>query len=130
MPREPSPRRQLGDQGESIAASYLKERGYQLLESNYRCPWGEVDLILREGECLVFVEVRTRRGESFGLPVESVTYAKRQRLVATAETYLQALPETPKEWRIDLVSIVFQREPARPCIEHIKNIVDLSGPGS
>ena len=116
----------MGGRGETIAANYLKERGYELVEANYRCPWGEVDLIMNEGECLVFVEVRARTGEAFGTPAESVTYVKCERLIATAETYLQGLEVMPKEWRIDLVSIVFGGRGGRPRIEHIENIVDVS----
>jgi len=130
MSGKASRRRELGDRGETIAANYLKQRGYELLETNYRCPWGEVDLILREGDCLVFVEVRARTGDAFGTPAESVTYVKRERLVATAETYLQALEVMPKEWRIDLVSIVFAGAGGRPRVEHVKNIVDVSGRSS
>jgi len=126
MHERPSRRKALGDWGESTAARYLEARGYRILDANYRCPWGEVDLIAQEGDCLVFVEVRTRKGEAFGTPAESVTPLKQERLVATAETYLQALETPPKEWRIDLITITLQEKGGQPELQHLRNAVETS----
>ena len=79
----------LGQAGEDIARRHLEERGYALREANYRCRWGEVDLVMEHEGAVVFVEVRTKRSTAFGTPEESVTAAKRKRLTATAYTYLQ-----------------------------------------
>ncbi len=77
-----------GDWGESAVAAYLRENGYQIVASNYRCRFGEIDLIARGGGVLCFVEVKTRSRSDFGLPRESVTAAKQKRLRTTALYYL------------------------------------------
>lgn len=77
-----------GAQAEQRAADYLQARGLRLLARNWRCRFGEIDLILMEGGTLVFVEVRARRGAGFGGALESITAAKRVRLARTAEAYL------------------------------------------
>ncbi len=95
----------LGAAGERAARGYLEARGYAILDTNFRCPYGEVDIVALDGECLVFLEVRTRRGRSFGSPEESITPKKEQRLIATAETYTQSRAGLPEQWRIDLVAV-------------------------
>ena len=67
-----------------MAGRFLQEKAYRLLDANYRCRWGEVDIVAQEGDELVSVEVRTRRGAEYGTPEESVTAAKARRLIATA----------------------------------------------
>lgn len=79
-----TPRGRLGKWGESHARRYLEAKGYTVSATNYRCRWGEVDIGAYHSEDIVFIEVRTRRGVAFGVPEESVTAAKSQRLVATA----------------------------------------------
>lgn len=100
-------RRGLGDAGERIALRYLIERGYTLIEANWRCSLGELDLVMSEGSVLVFVEVRTRRGDALGTPEESVTAAKRNRLAALATQWLdEHLPDPePPDWRVDVVGV-------------------------
>ena len=122
----------LGRQGESLARQYLLQAGYRILAANYRCPWGEVDLVAQEGEELVFVEVRTRRSSAYGSPQESITPEKIERLQATAQDYLQNhTPEPGRselQWRIDLVSIRFDAAGAgasAPTIEHLKHAVQF-----
>ncbi len=99
------PRRRLGRSGEEVAARYLERRGYTIIARNHRCPEGEIDLVAREGDCLVFVEVRTRRGRGFGTPEESVTPAKRERLGRLADAYVQALATPPADYRVDFVAV-------------------------
>lgn len=77
-----------GAEAERRAAAYLQARGLKLLACNWRCRFGEIDLILLEGDTLVFVEVRARRGPGFGGAGESITAAKRRRLTRSAEVYL------------------------------------------
>ena len=116
----PHSRSLLGQAGEAIARGYLEERGYTFRAANYRCPWGEVDLIMeREGE-VVFVEVRAKRSRAFGSPEESVTAAKRQRLVTTAYHYLQD-HDLNVQWRIDLVAITVN---ARGTVERVNHVVN------
>jgi len=98
-------RSELGRLGERLAADYLRRHGYSIRETNYRCPVGEMDIVATEGECLVFVEVRTRRGRGLGLPEESITPAKQAKLVEVAQTYLQERGEAAADWRIDVVAV-------------------------
>ncbi len=95
----------LGRRGEALAAERLSALGYAIVQRNYRCPEGEIDLVTRCGETWVFVEVRTRRGRRFGTPEESITLRKRAHLIAAAQHYLQdhALEGVP--WRIDAVAV-------------------------
>ncbi len=117
----------LGKRGEELASGFLRDAGCGILDSNYRCPWGEIDLVARDGEELAFVEVRTRRTGSFGTPQESITRRKADHLVAAAQHYLQDnVPENDSEdipWRIDLVCISLTDGEATPQIDHIKYAV-------
>ena len=80
---------QQGEAAEKIAATFLQQQGLTLLEKNFRCKYGEIDLIMREGKTLVFVEVRLRSNNNFGGAAMSITPAKQQKLSRTAELYLQ-----------------------------------------
>lgn len=77
-----------GDWGEAQVANYLRERGWNIVASKYRCRFGEIDLIARDGEVLCFIEVKLRNGVGFGLPREFVTASKQKKLRTTAEYYL------------------------------------------
>jgi putative endonuclease len=98
-------RQRLGRLGESLAAERLVSLGYAIIERNYRCPYGEIDLVTRQADCWVFVEVRTRNGERFGTPEQSITPRKRAHLIAAAQHYLQAHAPTDVPWRIDVVAV-------------------------
>lgn len=115
----------IGDIGERLARSHLESKDYRILTSNYRCRWGEIDLIARHGSTLVFVEVRTRRSNAYGAPEESVTRAKAQRLVLTAQRYLDQTTDRPAEidWRIDLVAIRLGAGHRVLSIRHLENVV-------
>ena len=84
-----------GTQAEQLAARFLQQRGLSLLQQNYRCRYGEIDLILQDGATLVFVEVRLRSRSDFGGAAASIDHAKQQRLIRTAQHYLATLPDTP-----------------------------------
>ena len=100
-------RQALGKWGEMQAASYLISQGLEILERNYRCEYGEIDLIAKEGETIVFVEVKTRSSSTYGLPEEAVDALKQEHIVASAENYL--IENSFKEnWRVDVVSIIGQ----------------------
>jgi len=92
-----------GDLAEALAATFLQRRGLKILSRNYRCRFREIDLVAESGATLVFVEVRARRSEDFGGPGESITRAKRRRLVAAARHYLAAAGE--RAARFDVVLI-------------------------
>ena len=122
----PTQRRRLGDWGEKLARRHLEARGYRIVATNFRCQWGEIDIVAQEGPCLVFVEVRARRSpEHFGAPEETLSRQKRDRLVATAETYIQSTSPPPESWRIDLIAIHVESVGGNPRIEHIEYAVQL-----
>ncbi len=98
-------RQATGRRGEALAAEHLRGLGYEILRTNVRTRYGELDIIAREGDALVFVEVRTRHGGALGSPEESVDLRKRRRLAELAEAYLQTLPEPPPTCRIDVVVV-------------------------
>jgi putative endonuclease len=114
-------RRQTGQQGETLAALYLTGQGYNIVQRNWRCPLGELDIVAEAGKTLIFVEVRTRRSHRFGLAEESLTPAKQSRLVELAQTYLQETAVPDCSWRIDVVTI--QWEAGRPKINHVENAI-------
>ena len=90
--------KQTGDSAERIAETFLKSHGLTLVARNYRCRFGEIDLIMRQRDTLVFVEVRLRRirkGNDFGGPAASITVAKQARIVAAAHHYLAGLKQLP-----------------------------------
>jgi putative endonuclease len=99
------PRRQLGDHGEDLAAAALKRQGYKILERNYVTPLGEIDLVARQGQTLVVVEVKTRRGSRFGAPQEAVHPGKQVRLRRLADYYLKAKRLTGATVRFDVVAV-------------------------
>ncbi len=118
------PRRSLGRAGEDLAVRTLTERGYTIVARNWRCPVGELDVIARDGECLVFVEVRTRRGGWRGAAADSVGPRKRARLAALADAYLQAgaYPQTTN-WRIDIVAVEMDGGGALRSVEVFQDAV-------
>lgn len=95
---------QSGMEGEDAALAYLRAQGLLLVERNFRARTGEIDLVMTDGDTLVFVEVRKRSGKGFGGAAASVTPAKRQRLVKTAQCYLQKCHDQPA-CRFDVVAI-------------------------
>ncbi len=99
----PTPRR--GTLGEDLAAAHLKRAGYAIIERNYRCSAGEMDIIAREGDDLVFVEVKTRRSRAFGEPEESVGPEKQRRLTRISLHYLNWKGLVNENCRFDVVSV-------------------------
>ena len=112
-------RRQLGDQGEDLAAAALKQQGYKILERNYVTPLGEIDLIAKQGKTVVVVEVKTRRGSSFGAPQEAVNSGKQNRLRRLADYYLKAKRLTGSPVRFDVVAVTMTENV--PQVEIIQN---------
>ena len=118
------PRLLLGNWGERVARNFLAGKGYRVLETGFRCAWGEVDIVANDGDELVFVEVRTRRGDAFGTPQESVTRAKARRLTSTAQTYIEERGIDGVDWRIDLISIVLDSGGRVLEISHLTHAVE------
>ncbi|HJX39726.1 MAG TPA: ribonuclease HII [Anaerolineae bacterium] len=100
----------VGRRGEQMAARYLEEEGQVICQTNYRCTAGEMDIVALDDDCLVFVEVRTRRSDKFGTPAESITAAKKRKLIEVAQTYLQENESLEVAWRIDVASIQMSRK--------------------
>ena len=115
--------RETGRLGERLAADYLSRNGYHILKTNYHCRGGEIDIIASKEGCLVFFEVKARRNTSFGAPEESVTAAKKKRLIETALNYRQENEDLPSSWRIDFVAVTFGKRGEKPYIELIENAV-------
>ncbi len=114
----------LGKEGERIAERYLKKKGYRLVERNYRCPVGELDLIALDRRVIVFVEVKTRTDDRFGGPLESVHWRKQQKMIKAAQFFLSQQRLHQREARFDVIGISFvDRE---PVVEHIQNAFDFS----
>lgn len=102
----------LGSQGEDIAAKYLQERGYKILQRNFRSRYGEIDIICIREQTVVFVEVKTRTNTSFGSPEESITKTKQQHIHTVALNFLTTYPYPFKEIRFDVIGILMDgREP-------------------
>ena len=118
-------RRSLGRRGEELAAGYLEKKGYRILQRNYRSGAGEMDIVAQDGDCLVFVEVRTRSTKEYGTPEESITPSKAQRLIEVAQGYLQEQGDSAREWRIDLVAIDWSGDSYR--LQHMANAVTADG---
>lgn len=116
-------RRKLGSDGENYAAQFLRRKGYAIVQRNFRCHAGEIDIIARHKDCLVFIEVRTRKSPSFGTPEESITPVKKQRLIALAEAYVQGCEAPPEFWRIDVVAIEISTDNRVLRLNHIENAV-------
>ena len=98
-------RQSLGKRGEAYAADYLTAHGSAILDRNWHCPLGELDLVTERDGQLIFVEVRTRQTDRLGTPEESITPAKRAKLIAAAQTYLDEHDQADRDWRIDVVAI-------------------------
>jgi putative endonuclease len=116
--------RQTGALGEKIAVKYLAGKGYRVLHTNYRNSIGEIDIIAMDGSTLVFVEVRSKTGTGFGLPLESITRTKSSKLIRVAEGYLIEHPDAPEDWRIDAIGILFGSEFSNPVITHIPYAIE------
>lgn len=114
-------RRKVGREAEQAAAEFLERLGYRLLERNWRCPEGEIDIVAMDGDILVFVEVRSRASDRFGTPAESVDERKRRRVRAAARRYLYAGRRSgANRIRFDVVAVGSGLDgPLR--IEHIVN---------
>ena len=114
----------VGKIGEEIARDYLQKKGYKILEQNYRTKFGEIDLVAKDGKELVFVEVRTKTGEDFGTPEESLNYRKLQKIWLNARAYA-AIHKWQGPCRIDAVCIVLRQAehkvPER--VDHYQGII-------
>jgi putative endonuclease len=117
-------RQEVGKLGEKAARKFLKKRGYRIRETGFRCPRGEIDIIAQKKDYLVFVEVRTKISLDFGTPEESITQAKKERLIASALTYTNTHQNLPTLWRIDVIAIELDDKGKTKRIEHIESAIE------
>ena len=118
-------RRELGRRGEAVAEAFLRSRRYTIVARNYRCRLGEIDLVALDGTTLVFVEVRSRRGDVAGTPFESVDARKQARVARVAQHFLAARGWIERDARFDVIGVRFDADP--PAVEHARAAFDLHG---
>ena len=121
MADKADPRRALGEYGERLAERYLTDHGMAVVDRNWRCARGELDLVLRDGDWLVFCEVKTRRTARFGSPVEAVHPRKAARLRRLASAWLQEHQERPARIRIDVIGILRPAE-GKAVLRHVQGV--------
>jgi putative endonuclease len=115
-------RRRLGQWGENVASLHLEEKGYRIIAKNWRCQFGEIDLIAQDGDEVAFIEVKTRQGRAMGLPEEGLTEKKSQKLIELAQIYI-AENDIDPDWRIDLVAVELDDQGTMIRCEHIVSAV-------
>ncbi len=126
MSRPPGERREAGHDAEEAVCSFLRDRGIRVVARNVRSRDGEIDIVAREGEAILFVEVRSRERGGFALPEETVTPAKRRRIAAAARAYLRGIP--PGSWRearFDVAAV--EGEGERRTIRYLPGAFDGRG---
>lgn len=120
--RKKTKRIELGKWGEGIALDYLLEKGFRLLSKNYRTPDGEIDLVMKNDDELVFIEVKTRKNTEFSLPEESISEEKLDHLEASAGWFLEEYPEYEKNWRLDVVTVIGMPHGKNPQVDWFENV--------
>lgn len=115
-------RQAVGQHGEDLACQLLAGQGYEIIARNWRCPRGEIDIVARERDCWVFVEVKTRRGHRVVSPEDALTSGKLARLVELGGWYLGEIGQSDVDWRIDLVAIELSDGSAPLRTHHIRGV--------
>lgn len=113
--------RKKGNQYEQIAGEYLKLQGYEILEYNFQCRFGEIDIVAKDGDYLIFCEVKYRRNNAKGSPLEAVTFAKQKRISKVAFYYITTKKKEDMPCRFDVIGILGNK------IQHIKNAFEYIG---
>lgn len=117
-------RQGLGTAGEALARRHLERQGYAFIAANWRDPHGELDLIMRDGDVVVFVEVKTRRGDRLGAAEEAVSPPQAARLLRAAQRYLAEMPDLADLfWRVDLVAVNLAPSGAVARLSHIVDAI-------
>ena len=123
-PQHPSSQ-SSGERGESLALHHLRGKGYAIIETNYRKRYGEIDIIARDRDTLVFIEVKYRRHGGFGTGLEAVDGRKQQRLCRVAAEYLQSHHQGECNARFDVIAVSPKPDGSGAMIEHIENAFDF-----
>ena len=113
---------ETGKRGEEIVKEYLEKKGYKIIEQNYRTKYAEIDLVVKQKNKLVLVEVRTKIGEDFGAPEETINWKKKRKLRGNALAYARAA-KWPGQLRVDAVCIVLKRDHSVERLSHYENII-------
>ena len=119
----------LGNRGERAAAGYLKRQGFKILHRQYAGPLGEIDIVARDGRTIVFVEVKTRKSDAAGHPVEAVTFPKRKKLTQLALSFLKRYNLLEHPARFDVVAVLWPDDNRKPTITHYRNAFEPNGFG-
>ncbi len=114
-------KQKIGKRGENYAVSLIKRKGYKIIERNFHCPFGEIDIVAIDGDTLAFVEVKTRTGEKFGKPEEAVGKRKIQAITKSGQYFRLNRRDLPDAERIDVVAIEMDRDGKQIRKELIKN---------
>lgn len=113
-------KKRTGTYGEQLAANFLLAKGYTILETNWHCAHGELDIVAQDGDALVFVEVKTRHSATTEEALIGITPRKRERLINSAHTYIAETGRSQADWRIDVIAVALpQSRP--PVIDHVED---------
>ena len=121
------PRQALGRLGEAAARTHLERRGVRILAENFTCPAGEIDLVGRTRDSLIFVEVKTRKSRAFGPPQLAVHHRKQRQIVRTAEWYLAAQRMPDVACRFDIVAVTYFEDEETPRIDWVQDAFPAEG---
>ncbi len=110
--------KKIGEIGEGLAADYLESKGYCILDRNFSSRFGEIDLVADCEDCLVFVEVKTRTTDTFGMPEDSITKSKLMKIESAGLMWLQTHPGVTEDWRVDVISIILDSKGDLKDLQH------------
>ncbi|WP_234121138.1 YraN family protein [Clostridium hydrogenum] len=111
--------KKIGNYGENVAEYHLREKGYKILDKNFRCKLGEIDIIAQKDSYIVFVEVKSRYGTIYGNPIEAVTYSKKYKIYKTALAYIQKRNLLNFDFRFDIIEILLNLNDNSHFVNHI-----------
>ncbi|MCD2345987.1 YraN family protein [Clostridium guangxiense] len=115
----------IGNYGEEVAKEHLEESGYTILDRNFRCRTGEIDIIAEKHHIIIFAEVKSRYNSLYGNPCESVNYLKRLKIYKTAKFYIIKNNLMNFDFRFDVIEIILNYKNNKKCINHIKNAFQI-----
>jgi putative endonuclease len=118
-------RKETGLLGEQLAKSFLQRKGYRIMETNCRCGRDEIDIVARQKDYLVFIEVRTKSNAEYGSPEESLTFNKMRHMERAAIQYLQSHNIVSDLWRVDLVAVELDASSKPLRIELVENVLEF-----
>ena len=113
----------LGEKGEIAGAKFLKKNGHKIIETNFSCRHGEIDIIAKKNEITCFVEVKTRSNENYGRPIDAITPFKVKHMVRSAQYYIAKKSLEHQEVRLDIIEVIFHE--SKPMIRHTENAIVL-----